>query len=516
MKRNLWIIGHFIYALCKEQQRSIALIRAKLIFIKFDQRFRAKRTPPLATLLLLLPKPKTIELEETAMKNKISIILFTLFLMLSFGSVERVLACGCIESSICELYGSYEEVFVGKAVEIIREKRKTDKDGNVISSRKESTVFEISKTIQGKEKKEITVVNHRGFSCGTSFEKGKSYLVFAAGDEQEGFGTSMCSGNLPLSEASKALKELEKLKQIKTGGNFIGSVAKRFQSTDKDFVPMPNIKIQIRNVEKESEIFEGSTDEKGKYSIFVPKGKYEITPIIPKYANFKRIRHSKEILKIERGCVLQYFRVQNNSRVTGKVLDSTGKPIEDVRLELVLTHKEPKLYGGKSGYSDENGSFEITNIPSGIYTLSVNFTKQSDEEHPFPTSFYPGVQIRNNAQKFEIGLGQSIENIVYYLPPRITKRTVRGKLVFPEGSPAVGFTVNLQRGVSDRSFSYTKTDEHGNFELNGFLGEKYNFGIDYYGRISEYQNWTIKKSVFELDENTQSFRLVLKKKELEK
>lgn len=436
--------------------------------------------------------------------------------MLSFGSVEQILACTCVKTSTCERYGSFDEIFIGKAIGIINEKEKAKLNGNDDSYEKESTVFEISKTIQGKEKKEIKVLNSTDFGCGTSFEKGQIYLVFANGDEQRGFGTSMCAGNLLLSEADKDLKELDKLKETK-GGTFIGRVVKRLQYTDKDFEPMSNVKIQIQDIENETKIIETVTDKKGDYYILVPKGKYKITPVIPTHTNFERFSLSgKDILEIEKGCVVQRFAVQSDSKVSGKVLDNDGNFLEDIKVELVPIGEESQLFDGVNGYSDKNGNFEITKIPSGTYTLSVNFTRKPNLEYPFHTSFYPNAKKRFDAQIIRIELGQSLENIVFQLQPQIPKIKLKGKLVFPDKKPAGNFTVNLQRGDSDNSFSYTKTDKNGNFEIEGFLGKDYNFGIDYYGDVAENENWTIDKSVFKLNEKTQPFRLVLKKKEVEK
>jgi len=446
------------------------------------------------------------------MKRKFTLFLFSLFLTLSLGSVERVLACSCVLNiSPCQRYGSSDAIFIGKAIDVKKEKAK-DENGKELNFENESTIFEVEEVLLGTKKKQVAVRNKSGTSCDTYFAQGETYLVFANGDDKKGYGTGYCSGNTLLSESQELLTDLRNLPPINTGGKLYGNISESLKKRSEEFVLMPGVNIKIQEIGGKRKIYKAVSDGEGNYELIVPQGKYKVIPTIPAYAELG-LSSDEPVFVKDRSCAEKSFTVENNAQITGKVIDAQGKPVTEIWVELVsVDNEKPDFLGDESGQSDENGEFTIYNVPSGHYTLSVNFTGEPDEEKPFPTTFYPNVSERENAKIFEIGLGQTVASLIFRLPPRIAKQKIYGTVVFSDGRPATEMTVNLQRGDSDRSFSHTRTDKNGNFVLNGFTGEKYNFGIEYYGEEIEKRDYTIKKSVFTLDKNMPSFRLALEKK----
>ncbi|MDQ3710807.1 MAG: carboxypeptidase regulatory-like domain-containing protein [Acidobacteriota bacterium] len=431
---------------------------------------------------------------------------------LSLGSVERVLACSCVLNILpCQRYGSSDAIFIGKAIDVKKEKAK-DENGKEINFENESTIFEVEEVLLGTRKKQVAVRNKSGTSCDTYFTQGETYLVFANGDDKKGYGTGYCSGNTLLSEARESLTNLRNLPLIGAGGKLYGNISESLKKRSEEFVSMSGVNIKIQEIGGKRKIYKAVSDGEGNYELIVLQGKYKVIPTIPAYAELGLFSDEPVFVK-DRGCAEKSFTVENNAQITGKVIDAQGKPVAEIWIEFVsVDNEKPDFLGDESGQSDENGEFTIYNVPSGRYTLSVNFTGEADEEQPFPTTFYPNASVREDAKVFEIGLGQTVDNLIFRLPPRIVKQKIYGTVVFPDGRPATEMTVNLQRDDSDRSFSRTRTDKNGNFVLNGFTGEKYNFGIEYYGEEIEKRDYTIKKSVFTLDKNMPSFRLVLEKK----
>ncbi len=442
--------------------------------------------------------------------------IFIILLMLSFGVGEKTLACSCVANiSPCQRYGFSDAIFVGKAIGIKKEKAKGEK-GRETAYELESTIFEVEEVLSGVKTEQIIVRNKTGTSCDISFEQGETYLIFANSDAKKGFSTGYCSGNTPTS-AGEFLTALRGLPPKGSGGRLYGNVSESLKKpSDDDYVAMPGVDIKIQEIEGSRKVFHAVTDNEGNYELIVPQGKYKVNPAIPTYGRLGLYSEEAVFVK-DRGCVEKHFTVENKSQINGKVIDSRGKAVTEIRVELVsIEDDKPEPFSDDGGYTDKTGHFSITNIPSGRYTLSINYLIEPTEESPFPTVFYPNVKKRENAMIIEVGLGQRIDSLVFQLPASIPKRRIYGTVVFPDGRPAAGMTVNLQRGDSDISFSYTKTDKNGNFELNGFIGERYNFGIDYYGDEDEKREFSVKKSVFTLDKKTPPFRLVMEKsKELE-
>lgn len=440
------------------------------------------------------------------------ILIFTILLVVSFGVSEIVLACSCVANiSPCQRYGFSDAIFVGKAIGLKKEKAR-DAKGRENAHELESTIFQVREAVSGVKTQQIIVRNKSGTSCDISFEQGETYLIFANGDAKKGYATGYCSGNTPINSAAEILTALRTLPEAGTGGRLYGNVSESLKKRgNDDYVAMTGVDIKIQEIEGTRKVYQAATDTEGNYELIVPQGKYKVTPSIPTYARLGLFSEEPVIVK-DRGCVDKNFTVENKSQIKGKVIDGQGKPIAEIYVELVsIDGEKPGAFSDNGGYTDKIGNFSITSIPSGRYTLSINYLTEPDEDRPFPTFFYPNAKKRDEAIVIKVGLGQTISNLILQLPARIAKRKIYGTVVFPDGRPAAGMTVNLQRRDSDISFSYTETDKNGNFVLNGFIGEQYNFGINYYGDEGEKREYSVKKSVFMLDENTRPFRLVLEK-----
>lgn len=441
------------------------------------------------------------------MKNKLSLLIFSLVLIFLLGSFQQVSACTCLaNSSACQQYSFSETIFVGKVGSIKKEGE--NKNPNWY---KEFTTFEVEELISGTNTKQIVVQNRAGTSCDISFSQGEKYLIFANGDAKTGFKTGYCSGNLLLADAEKMIAELKALPKAGTGGKIFGNVSETLTKRAKRYAPMAGIELKIQRIDGKKKNYKVVTDVEGNYELVVPQGKYKVNLSVPSYADLDMIDEEPVFVK-DRACAEKSFNLFNKSKIVGKVLDSEGNPIENLRLELFSIDEELSYSGGDDVLSDEKGEFEFENVPAGRYTLSVNFMTQPNKESPFPSTYYPNASKRENATIIDVGLGQSINNIIFNLPPRIPLQQIYGTLVLPDGRPAAKMTINLLSEDGKWSYDRAETDENGYFVLNGFVGRTYSFSVDYYGENKEMRNFAVKKDAFTLEKDTPSFRLVLQRK----
>jgi hypothetical protein len=470
------------------------------------------------------------------MKRKIFLFLFAVGLTLSLGNFEQVLACTCRKVSTCERYNFDSVIFVGKAIAIEKEKKG--------SFQTESTIFEIKELFSGEKRQQIKVKNKFGFSCDVEFEKDKTYLVFAGGDENDGFGTGFCSGNLPIEYADEELSNLRKLLASNDAAKLSGTILEQFEkrNNEENRVPVPNIQVNIREVDT-GKTYSTFSDKTGRYEISVPSGRYKINLTIPEYAKLEYFGE-EEIFKLKpRGCAESYYVLSNNSKISGKVVDSDGKPVADLRVELLSTDEKKSYLGGMSGETDNSGVFSIEKIPTGKYTLSVNYNSFPQPDRPFPTVFYPNSPNRENAKIFEVGLGQSINEIVFRLPPRLTEKEIRGEIVWEDGSPAKDVEIILEDnefqgfktgcyllttskkslGGNPETFAVSlglrgsgcrlRTDESGKFLIKGFSSRKYRIKAETEKTVDGQKvKYKAGSELFSLDEKPISLKLVLKPK----
>jgi hypothetical protein len=444
-------------------------------------------------------------------------LFLSLVLMLLLGAFQQIFACSCVRGfSTCRRYNSSGAIFIGKAVEI-----KTLDTGNNLQE--EFTIFEVEETFLGAKKAQISVRNKSGTSCDTQFQKGETYVVFADGDAKRGFDTSMCAGNTLIADADEILDDLRSLPKAGAGGKIYGQVSESFKRrVDAESVPMAGVKIKFQEVGGKRKIYNVVTDDEGNYELIVPEGKYEIIPTVPPYAELGYLSEEPISVK-DRGCTDESFSFVNKSQISGRIIDSDGKPVTSVEVELVSADstEKPDPYDNE-GYAsvEDDGTFFIKNIPGGRYTLSVNYLTSPDEESPFPTVFYPNAPERAGAKIFEIGLGKSIGGIVFRLPPRLVEKTIRGTIFFEDEKPAANIDIYLE-DAENPGFCLngcdSRTDAEGNFALKGFMTRTYRVKASTEAeKEGEKKKYSLESAPISLYDNVNELKLVLKDMDKEK
>ncbi len=455
--------------------------------------------------------------------------------MLSFGSVEQILACTCGKSRTCERYNFASAVFIGKAINIEKE--------SIGGFKTESTIFEIKESFLGKNSPKIKVRNKSGFSCDVEFEKGRTYLIFAGGDQENGFGTGFCSGNLPIEYADEEILNLRNLIASDKIGTLSGTILEELVADDRDSrKPISDIRVNAREISNRK-LYSGFSNAEGRYEIPVPAGKYKIDLTLPKYMESKFF-DEKEVLEVKnRGCAEGFYVLINNSKISGKILDVTGKPVSNVKVELISTDEKKSYDGGKSTDTDKNGIFTMTQVPTGNYTLSINYNSSPSPDSPFPTVFYPASSIRENAMIFEVSKGKSIENLVFQLPLRLKQKEIKGEVLWEDGSPAKNVEIRLEdvefegfstgcylKEITNESLGRNpetfisssgfvgsgcdlKTDEFGRFTIKGYASRKYKVFAEVEKKVNKQKvEYEAESNSFTLGEETIFLKLTLKEK----
>ncbi len=415
-------------------------------------------------------------------------------LLLFLGSASSLFACTCGKATTCERFNSYETIFIGKAIHVERE----EKD----SFKTETTVFEIKQIFSGDNAQTIRVKNKSGFSCDVNFAVGETYLIFAGGDKQKGFGTGFCSGNLPLKFASEEISELQKLSGATGDGLLRGTVLEESKKRGADRTPLRDVRLEITELSTGRK-YNTKTDTGGRYEIAVPPGKYAVKSVAPSNSVHTSLFEVEPMAVRSGGCGEGFFVLVNDSIIKGRLFDAEGKPAPHVRVDLISVEEENSYLGGMNGESDPNGYFSIDQVPAGKYTLSVNFSSNPDPERPFPTTFYPAGGDRMHAGILEVGFGTKIHGITWHLPERLIEKPISGNVIWDDGSPAVGAEIRLfdmafpgfyagcymlkkrdqpedvnspVRSMSIHSVGSAcglKSDSNGSFRLSGYTGRTY-------------------------------------------
>lgn len=362
--------------------------------------------------------------------------------LLLLGGAVEALACSCVpERPVCEGFGGASAVFVGRVVGSAERKESEDQNGRKTTYDVGTIYFAVEETfsgVRGKRRVEIHSGTGGG-DCGFWFLRGQRYLVYADASDKGRLHTNICTRTRPLSEAAEDLAFLRDLPPAGTGARIYGIVARPAYTQDKPEEAkdegIPGIKVIVTGPSGRRELF---TDAEGRYEISNLKaGVYKIDADLPPQYHRDELSNYKRRV-YDRGCASADFPAIPNGVVAGRVLTAEGETVEKPDVVLLRADATGTLgLGDEVGASHENhaeGRFEIGQVPPGEYVLGINLTGSPKVEFPYPPTYFPGVTQRSEATVIKLGLGEKVSDLLLRLPPPLSRGSVSGVVVWPDGA----------------------------------------------------------------------------------
>jgi hypothetical protein len=260
----------------------------------------------------------------------------------------------------------------------------------------------------------------------------------------------------------------------------------------------------------EKKTYELVTNNGGVYEIYdLPAGSYTVQPEIPDGLKIDRPSHGGQAPQSEPGgsdtvkkpgfpVVLETgkhsfidFAFGVNNAIRGRILDTDGKGMKDVCLDILPALGRASRYLYKSDCSDRDGSFEITGIPPGRYVIAINKLGKVSSSSPFKTFYYPNVFEREKAAIITIVAGQTIQDINIFAPVMEDTVTVEGAAFYSDGKPVVDGWVYFKAEKSNEGVdgdSRSDTDSSGRFKLNILKGLKGKLYSELFAYPGKYEN----------------------------
>ncbi len=156
-------------------------------------------------------------------------------------------------------------------------------------------------------------------------------------------------------------------------------------------------------------------------------------------------------------------------RITGRVVAAdTGRPIKRARV-LVSSDLPGGLPGGRAALTDENGVFDIPELPAGRYTVSVSKTGFLSLSYGQRRPLQAGTPLR-------LGEGQQLKDVDFQLP---RGSVVSGRIFDEDGEPIPGVPVSVMRYQylqGDRRLvaaRVAQTDDKGQYRVWGLIPGEY-------------------------------------------
>ena len=384
-------------------------------------------------------------------------------------------ACSCLSSGPpCQALFQSDAVFVGtvKSIGMV-----TQSEPNQPGHDRRLVTFSVERAVRGIDGGTVAVrTGEGGGDCGFNFQEGRRYIVYAHRHPAGWLSAGICSRTRLLSEAAEDLAFIDAMPTSGSGGRVSGTI-KHWENDPAarrtvEYGPVADVQVLVRGSRG---TFSGMTDTAGKYSVAgIPVGAYEIEVLPP--ANFStRYLQRKIEIKDARACQVVDFGLHFDGRIQGTLVDSTGKTVAGIRIDVVPAARPLELSSvyPPNPISDEAGRFELGDIPPGQYLVGVGLKPQMDAEVAFMPTYYPGTPELSAAKAIEVGPGSKVDLGVLRLPPPLRTHRLTGIVVMPDGTPVHKANVSLFSTSGLRAAIGVSTDEQGQFTVRVHEGLSY-------------------------------------------
>ena len=264
-----------------------------------------------------------------------------------------------------------------------------------------------------------------------------------------------------------------------------------------NYQPLSNRSIQISRNGKNIEL---KTDENGFYEIYdLSAGKYKIK--VEKIEGYKLAWLEKidsfEVVIKPKSHTEQNIVYGIDNVVSGQFFDANGKNLKGVCIQLSPADGSQGKF--LLDCTNQNGEFEIDDIPIGEYVIIVNNDNQISASEPFGTFYYPKTTKREEAQLIKIVAGEHIKDLVITAPTTAETVTITGKVIFENGVPkgkdgyefiSVEFKPDKNEKETSKidGESRAVVDEQGNFSLRVLKGQKGKFSAELLTFVGDHIN----------------------------
>lgn len=421
-----------------------------------------------------------------------------------------------------EAFALHPMVFIGRVVAVPRHSREEFHRmlGGLYREIVEVSVEESFRGLVAGER--VTVVcNYRRYEE-ARFRVGGRYLMYGQMDEeagQRGVFINPCDRFSQLGVSGQEFRPeddlayLRKVVEEPAGVTFSGRVIDRTRWYPTADHPVGLAKITVELIGENGRTYEAESGKDGEYVIAgVKPGTYKYSLKTPPGMIFGD--DGEAVFTVyDRGGVMLDPVVFSTSRVAGRVVEKTGKPLSlgienwgpGVRVNLIacdesgqpLAGQEPPVTprrgvrhllslqdDDKPCSSDSlngKGFFEFKNVRAGNYLLEIGGDPVRVESIPLTKTYYPGVTDPAKAKIIRVKPGASVENLVSEILNTLVRREFTGSVVGPDGKPVEGaeVTLNQEKGIGWSRTQEVRTDENGRFRLIGFEGQTYIIFVSY-------------------------------------
>jgi hypothetical protein len=428
--------------------------------------------------------------------HHLSTVLAVLGLTLALAGRADAL-CAIDISPPCQSYWKAQAVFIGTVKEVAYSATYQRGEGDDRwDYRRRITRFSVETAFKGVEGKLVEVVTEQIMptpvmlpngekgtktmshsDCDYDFATGETYFVYAnSGAKKDGMLRVPMNRTRKMKDAAADIEFVSELPRAAPTARIFGRIVRadqNFQEGRQETLPLAGVKVTARG---EGRTFEALTDAEGNYELNdLPPGSYQVMPAYP--AHLSAEGGSRLAQVIARGCAELDFYTHSDARIKGRVLDPQGRPLPEAKVDLIAADGAEISHKGMFAFTDQEGRYELKDVPPGRFLLGLNLSRPPDERAPYPRTYYPGVASAAQATAITVGEGAMLPSYDLQLLPRLTDRTVDVVVTWPDGRPVDDATLRLEDPDYPWNSSATPVKsvegQEGRYRLTGFEGVTY-------------------------------------------
>ena len=285
---------------------------------------------------------------------------------------DTVHACSCTpRSTLCGPPGDFwraSDVFSARVLKIEPGSHSTERRIQVaIIDRWRGNVTETGT---------VTVFTRSPALCGYPFKAGREYLIYGSRSEDGRITTSSCSRTAPLELAAEDMSYArEASKGILPAGRIVGDV--RVNSAGRRSRGLPGIPLVLTNGQL---VQSAVTDGQGHYSVeLTTSGRFELDVKLPETVYSTQPPQGIDVSN-PHGCFERRIDVAFNGRITGRILDHTGRGVAGLTVTHLPLEHESRPPRRTSVLTRDDGSFEIARLPAGRFRIQAEPPVETTDE----------------------------------------------------------------------------------------------------------------------------------------
>jgi len=344
----------------------------------------------------------------------------------------------------------------------------------------------VTEPFKGVKKDQVFELRDRQSSCFGGFREGTALLFYLyPGQKQGTWMAPACSRSGSISAAADDLKFLRGL-PASARGNRVSGTVELWEDDPVEGFRLNRVftGVRVRAIGASSS-YEAFTDTRGLYEfrdlrpgtytikIDYPKGTTLRFPIA--YGTKSRIHAGPYVdedtqleVTAESGNGFD-FNLAPDTRIAGRVLDPSGRPMKDVCLEIEPLQGNSANGSRVFGCTRPDGSYALDMMPAGSYRIVANRTGRMTAAAPFGRLYYPGTPNLDKAGVLSVAAGQHLEGIDIHVSELARRIDLRGRLTFSNGVPLADQSLDF-RGNDGRYQQSGRTDADGNFVMQILAG----------------------------------------------